>query len=304
MSTLRVLVVPPFAPPQVAVIPHTLYALQACVGGDLECWAIDDHVAIYCHEEGRVLGLPYNRRVTLDDGATESFVGPLLLVGHNPDTGESESLTDADLAQWTQRLLHPAQPEIRRSTRFHRQTPYGRRTTVTLKFDVNARITPASARAWARSVARDWGSINWETHYSIPQLDGWIGSFGCSGHGGYIVVTADAPNAWARFANEGAACHPQPEAFHGATVYVFEEDCDWAALEASLPALADQVLRRRLKARAQSVWLTPNERATAQHTLANSTRYAEQRAAHQATIARVLAEYLPDWAAPTKWLSA
>lgn len=299
-STLRVMIVPPMAPPRVTFVPHTLAGLQACVGGNLECWAIDGRVALFCHESGRLLGLPYNRRLTLDDGTTEAFRGPLLLAGNHPDTGESESLTDADIARWTHRLLHPAHPEIRHRVHFQRYTTYGRSTTVTLQFDANGQLTPASARTWARSVARDWGSINQETRFTVPGFNGWIYWFSCAGHGGYVVVTADAPRHWKRFAWEGAACHSDPAAFHGTTLYAFEEDCHWAALEASLPALADQAVRRTLAERARSAWLSPTAREEAQQTLRDPARYAAHLAAHQAAIERTLARYLPDWSVPTE----
>ncbi|MCL4520389.1 MAG: DUF3846 domain-containing protein [Firmicutes bacterium] len=116
VPTVRVGIINPHCPPVFSSIPNTLEAKQAVVGGDLECWALEGHVGIFCNEEGRLRGLPYNRRITLEDGAMEGFVGPLLLLGVDEATGDIESLTEADIARWTQRLLHPAAPEIKAHT--------------------------------------------------------------------------------------------------------------------------------------------------------------------------------------------
>ena len=293
-DSLRVLIIPPGHPPELRTIPHTLEALQACVGGDLECWAIEDHVAIYCNEEGRLRGLPYNRRLTLPNGTSERFVGPILLTGFHDETGDSESLTEADLAIWTQRLLHPASPEIRHRTHYHRLSSCGRRSTLRLQFDANSRITDASARTWARSVAREWGSIHQETRFRIPTFDGWIGWFACAGHGGYVVITAENPPAWQRFAEEGHAVQPDP-AWHHTSCFRFEEDVAWAVLETSLPDLAKARLRRTLIDRSHSTWLSPEQQHTAQQTLHQPSLLQAQWALHQEAIQRTMNTYHPDY---------
>lgn len=293
---LRVLVVRPGFPPAVETIEPTLAALQAQVGGDLECWAIVDHVAIYCNEEGRIFQMPYNRRLTLTDGTTERFYGPILLVGFNEDTGASESLTDADLAFWQQRLLHPPHPEVQHRVHYTRQTPQGRRTRLTLQFDVNGILIPASARTWARSVARDWGEINAETRVRLPDFPGWIGEFSCSGHGGFIVVTAAPHPEWRRFAHEGALVQPQDAlAFRNTTVFCFEEDADWAVLHADMPAVAAWDFTNRLKERATSAYCSPDQRAESAALLANPDQQAHAYRTFQNQIRSSLERWRPEW---------
>ena len=293
LDTVRVGIVAPHRPPTFTAIPNTLAAQQAVVGGDLECWAIDGHVAIFCNEEGRLRGLPYNRRITLDDGASEGFVGVVLLLGFNETTGNSESLTDADIARWTQRLLHPAHPEVRAQTRYQRANRSGHLSRILLRFDANDRLTDASARSWARSVARDWGEINGETRFRLPHVSSWIGWFSCSGHGGYVVITADSHPDWAPFAVAGHQVQPDP-GFHGVTAYTFEEDCDWAVLESTLPALGEQYVRKALQAQARSSWFSADERTLAQQTLHDPNAFLTAVTQHQHRIQSTLQRFYPD----------
>lgn len=77
---IRALVVEPGMEPVETDIQNTLEALQALVGGYIECvsFALPDgteFVAV-CDEEGRLTGKPYNCRV---NGV--SFVGTVVLLG-------------------------------------------------------------------------------------------------------------------------------------------------------------------------------------------------------------------------------
>ncbi len=292
-DSLRVGIIHPGQAPEFIWISNSLQAKQDCVGGYPELWAIDGHVAILCHEEGRLLGipytlgLPYNRRITLEDGTSERFVGPILLMGWNEDTGDSESLTDADMAAWTNRLLHPTHPEIRERTNYQRLTRDNRTSTIHLTFDANTHLTDTSARAWARAIARDWGDIQQETRFRVPHFDGWIGSFSCSGHGGYVVITAESRPQWKPFAQAGHLLTGHP-GFHDVTSYQFEEDCDWAVLESDLPVLAEMATRKRLQAQSHSAWVTPEQQATAQTALRNPQEFQAILATHRAHIDRKL----------------
>ena len=101
---MRVIVVNPGEPPVVQEIEGDLASLQDCVDGDIERFAVDGHVEFVANEEGRINGMEFNRFVILSDGSVWDIFGPLLLVGGNDETGEFESLTDADVAQWMPRL--------------------------------------------------------------------------------------------------------------------------------------------------------------------------------------------------------
>lgn len=233
--TLTVLVAPPLEPPAVRTVPATLAGLQACVGGFLELWAVVDHVALFCHEDGRCQGLPYNRRLWLDDGESSAFYGPLLLVGQDPATGASRSLTPGECRTWIHRLRAQGAREIRHTTRWQR---YGarRRAPVRLVWDANG-LTSASARTWARAVAAsDWGALHRETALPLPGFPGWGWWFSCAGHAGAVAVSRRPVPLLRPFALEGAARDPHP-AWHGATLYTFSEDADDAVLEAVFPAL-------------------------------------------------------------------
>ncbi|WP_192812051.1 DUF3846 domain-containing protein [Sulfobacillus thermosulfidooxidans] len=94
----------PQAAPTVIHIAPTLEALQTAVGGPIELWAIEGHVNLLCHEEGRLEGLPFNRWVTLSDGTVWDIYGPLVVVGGHDTDGHFESLTEAEVAQWLSRL--------------------------------------------------------------------------------------------------------------------------------------------------------------------------------------------------------
>ena len=61
---------------KVAEIENTLEALQRGVGGKLEAVTLASDACVLCHEEGRLLGMPYNTTI-----CGVSFVGPLLIVG-------------------------------------------------------------------------------------------------------------------------------------------------------------------------------------------------------------------------------
>ena len=107
MSTVIALVVPVEGPiTEIELDPDAsnLKTLQAAVGGYIEAVAIpsfiscDDQATAYVNEEGKLLGLPVNRR------ATDFFVpavglfwgdyiaGPLVLAGFDPETGEYTAL--------------------------------------------------------------------------------------------------------------------------------------------------------------------------------------------------------------------
>ena len=62
VSMLHVLVVEPGKQPKLRTIPHTLYAMQALVGGPIQAvYPFEEPVALICNEEGTLEGLPPNR---------------------------------------------------------------------------------------------------------------------------------------------------------------------------------------------------------------------------------------------------
>ncbi|WFF73460.1 DUF3846 domain-containing protein [Proteiniclasticum sp. QWL-01] len=61
---MGVLIVKPEKAPRMASIASDLNSLQQVVGGYIEAVCpYDDPVAIVCHEEGKLIGLPLNRKL-------------------------------------------------------------------------------------------------------------------------------------------------------------------------------------------------------------------------------------------------
>ena len=61
---MKVLLIAPGTAPRVLVIDHSLKAMQELMGGTIEAiYPFDDHVALVCNDEGKLLGLPPNRAV-------------------------------------------------------------------------------------------------------------------------------------------------------------------------------------------------------------------------------------------------
>lgn len=78
-------------PPRVGEMETTLEALQAYVGGYIEAVTVATDAALICNEEGRLLNLPYNRKIFGED-----IYGPALIMGVKGD--ELVGLTDEQAA--------------------------------------------------------------------------------------------------------------------------------------------------------------------------------------------------------------
>jgi len=66
---IKVLLIKPMKPPEIAEIPSNLKGLQATVGGYIEAiYPYEDPVALVCNEEGKINGLPLNRALRDTDG--------------------------------------------------------------------------------------------------------------------------------------------------------------------------------------------------------------------------------------------
>jgi len=68
-NTLSVLKIAPGQYPQQVEIDNDLKALQEAVGGTIAAvYPFADPVAIICHDEGKLMGLPLNRALRDEDG--------------------------------------------------------------------------------------------------------------------------------------------------------------------------------------------------------------------------------------------
>ena len=79
---IKVLVVEPMKPCEVREISG-LDAMQAIVGGCIQAvYPFRDEVALVCNEDGKILGLPYNRPLTNDRGVPYDMIcGTFFLAG-------------------------------------------------------------------------------------------------------------------------------------------------------------------------------------------------------------------------------
>ena len=66
---MNVLLVAPLEPPRAAELDNTLEAMQQTVGGPIQAvYPFEEPVALICHEEGKLVGLPLNRCLRLENG--------------------------------------------------------------------------------------------------------------------------------------------------------------------------------------------------------------------------------------------
>lgn len=96
MERINIIVKNPGEPPCVKTVDDTLEALQALVGGWLEAIPTPDPtVAVYVNEEGRLDGLAAN---------VGGLVGPILVTGLDPESGDTVDLTVRQAARYTAML--------------------------------------------------------------------------------------------------------------------------------------------------------------------------------------------------------
>ena len=80
---MKVLAVMPGKKPVQMELEGTLESMQVFVGGTIQAiYPYDDPVAIVCHEEGKILGLEYNRALRDERGAVYDILcGPFFICG-------------------------------------------------------------------------------------------------------------------------------------------------------------------------------------------------------------------------------
>ena len=79
---MTVLAVEPGKEPYVQEISGSLESLQHEVGGDIQAIYPDKDIAIICADEGKLMGMPFNRALRDEDGHIyDVLVGKFLIVG-------------------------------------------------------------------------------------------------------------------------------------------------------------------------------------------------------------------------------
>ena len=108
-SDLRVVVVEPGRAAYVREIPDDLHAMQKLVGGTIQAvYPFADPIALICHDEGKLLGLPINRCLRDERGkACDVICGTFFLCSAPADRDRFESLTDQQIAWCLERFRVP-----------------------------------------------------------------------------------------------------------------------------------------------------------------------------------------------------
>lgn len=100
-SMIRVLKIEPGRPPEEVMMANTLEALQGAVGGLIEVVTLDSDVCLICNDEGKLIGLPGNRRLRGD-----IIAGTFVIVGDDGDGGLC-SLSDDAVCKYTEQFATP-----------------------------------------------------------------------------------------------------------------------------------------------------------------------------------------------------
>lgn len=104
---MRILLIEPGEVPRPAEIAPTLEAMQSVVGGPIQAvYPFEKPVALICHEEGKLLGLPLNRALRDPDSLEiyDVIAGTFFLCGAPPESEHFESLTEEQMERYTERF--------------------------------------------------------------------------------------------------------------------------------------------------------------------------------------------------------
>lgn len=106
---MKVIIVKPQEKPVVAEINPGLKAMQEVVAGYVEVvYPFEDHVALICNEEGKLLGLPLNRALRAETGEIYDIItGTFILCGAPPDSDHFTDLTEAQIVTYLHRFWFP-----------------------------------------------------------------------------------------------------------------------------------------------------------------------------------------------------
>ena len=104
---MTVLAVLPGKAPERMELDGSLESMQKFVGGTIQAlYPFSDPVAIVCNDEGKLLGLEYNRALRDDDGSVYDILcGPFFICG----LGEEDftPLSEELLRKYAQLFQHP-----------------------------------------------------------------------------------------------------------------------------------------------------------------------------------------------------
>lgn len=103
---MTILVVELMKTPTIQEIDGSLESMQWIVGGDIEAvYPFDDPVALVCHGEGKLLGLPMNRALTDESGVPYDIVcGTFFVVGIGDEN--FTSLTEQQIEKYRKKYAN------------------------------------------------------------------------------------------------------------------------------------------------------------------------------------------------------
>ena len=106
---MTILLVSPGQAPRKITIEDTLDAMQRTVGGSIQAvYPFKEPVALICHEEGKLVGLPLNRCLRLENGEIYDIIaGTFFLCAAPPDSEDFESLSPEQLERYRRRFARP-----------------------------------------------------------------------------------------------------------------------------------------------------------------------------------------------------
>ena len=102
---MKILLVEPERIPEVKEISGTLESMQETVGGIIQAiYPFEEPVALVCHEEGKLIGVPMNRSLS---EIGDIIFGTFFLCGTPPDSETFTSLTDEQIERYQKRFQFP-----------------------------------------------------------------------------------------------------------------------------------------------------------------------------------------------------
>ena len=107
---MKILVVDPLKTPYVKDISGSLASMQAVVGGYIQAiYPFEDgELALICNEEGKLVGLPFNRALRDEEGRVYDVVAGTFFLCRAPAEGEKfEGVTDRQIRWGEERFRYP-----------------------------------------------------------------------------------------------------------------------------------------------------------------------------------------------------
>ena len=107
---MKILLVEPMEKPRVIDIDGSLESMQKIVGGLIQViYPFDNpEVALVCNDEGKLLGLPFNRALRDDAGEIYDVIAGTFFLCQAPADSESfESLNDEQIKKYKEKYRYP-----------------------------------------------------------------------------------------------------------------------------------------------------------------------------------------------------